>query len=198
MVMSLSALPEWKQLLLERKRREEEEREKREREEEERLASMPAWKRGIIQRRRAKQDEEREREKERDGGQYTPDILGITEDIVTEQADSKFTLHLQPDQTGYKVQKQISKETISPIQQNPFIRSENSFRRDNRGKEVIRDGENEYKKAANNRGRERNKETEKEIWRGHDREMWVEKMGSKSEGRERDGSTGREKQGGRQ
>ncbi len=192
MVMSLSALPEWKQLLLERKRREEEEREKREREEEERLASMPAWKRGIIQRRRAKQDEEREREKERDGGQYTPDILGITEDIVPEQADSKFTLHLQPDQTGYKVQKQISKETISPIQQNPFIRSENSIRRDNRGKEVIRDGENEYKKAANNRGRERNKETEKEIWRGHDREMWVEKMGSKSEGRERDGSTGRE------
>uniref|UniRef100_A0A8C1RII7 Uncharacterized protein n=1 Tax=Cyprinus carpio TaxID=7962 RepID=A0A8C1RII7_CYPCA len=150
--MSLSALPEWKQLLLERKRREEEERERQEREEEERLASMPAWKRGIIQRRRAKQDEEREREKERD----------------------------------------TSKETISPIQQNPFIRSENSFRRDNRGKEVIRDGENEYKKAANNRGRERNKETEKEIWRERDREMWVEKMGSKSEGRERDRSTGRE------
>ncbi len=185
MVMSLSALPEWKQLLLERKRREEEEREIREREEEERLASMPDWKRGIIQRRRAKQDEEREREKERDGGQHTPDILGITEDIVTEQADSKFTLHLQ---TGYKAQ--ISKETTSPIQQNPFIRSENSFRRDNRGKEVIRDGENEYKKAANNR--ERNREIDKEIWRGRDREMWVEKMGSKSEGREQDGSTGRE------
>uniref|UniRef100_A0A673I7B6 Phostensin/Taperin PP1-binding domain-containing protein n=1 Tax=Sinocyclocheilus rhinocerous TaxID=307959 RepID=A0A673I7B6_9TELE len=146
--MSLSALPEWKQLLLERKRREEEERERREREEEERLASMPAWKRGIIQRRRAKQDEEKEREKERDGGH--------------------------------------------PIQQSPFIRSENSFKRDNRGKEVIRDGENEYKKATNNRGRERNKETEKEIWRGRDREMWVEKMGSKSEGRERDRSTGRE------
>uniref|UniRef100_A0A672LM39 Phostensin/Taperin PP1-binding domain-containing protein n=1 Tax=Sinocyclocheilus grahami TaxID=75366 RepID=A0A672LM39_SINGR len=169
--MSLSALPEWKQLLLERKRREEEERERREREEEERLASMPAWKRGIIQRRRAKQDEEREREKERDGGQHTPDILGITEDIVPEQ---------------------ISKEIISPIQQSPFIRSENSFKRDNRGKEVIRDGENEYKMATNNRGREKNKETEKEIWRGHDREMWVEKMGSKSEGRERDRSTGRE------
>ncbi|KAL0167179.1 hypothetical protein M9458_039023, partial [Cirrhinus mrigala] len=190
--MSLSALPEWKQLLLQRKRREEDERERREREEEERLASMPAWKRGIIQRRRAKQDEEREREKERDGGQHTPDILGITEDIVTEQMDSKFTHHLQTDQTGYKVQKQISKDTISPIQQNPFIRSENSFRRDNRGKEVIRDGENEYKKANNNRGRERNRETEREIWRGRDTEMWVEKTGSKSEGRERDRSTGRE------
>ncbi|KAL1254924.1 hypothetical protein QQF64_012985 [Cirrhinus molitorella] len=188
--MSLSALPEWKQLLLDRKRREEEERERREKEEEERLASMPAWKRGIIQRRRAKQDEEREREKERDGGQHTPDILGITEDIVTEQMDAKFTHHFQTDQT--KVQKQTSKDTIRPIQQNPFIRSENSFRRDNRGKEVIRDGENEYKKAANNRGRERNRETERDIWRGRDTEMWVEKMGSKTEGRERDRSTGRE------
>uniref|UniRef100_A0A8C1IL46 Protein phosphatase 1, regulatory subunit 18 n=1 Tax=Cyprinus carpio TaxID=7962 RepID=A0A8C1IL46_CYPCA len=186
--MSVSALPEWKQLLLERKRREEEERERREREEEERLACMPAWKRGIIQRRRAKQDEEREREKERD----TPDILSINEDIITEQTDSKPTHHLQTEQTGYKLQKQISKDTISPIQQNPFIRSENSFRRDNRGKEVIRDGENEGKKAANNRGRERNRETEKEIWRERDGEMWVEKMGSKSEGRERDRSIGRE------
>lgn len=153
---------------------------------------MPAWKRGIIQRRRAKQDEEREREKERDGGQHTPDVLGITEDIVTEQMDSKLAHQLQSDQTGYKVQKQISKDTISPIQQNPFIRSENSFRRDNRGKEVIRDGENEYKKTTNNKGRERNKETEREIWRGRDREMWVEKMGNKSQGRERDRSTGRE------
>ncbi|KAK3526470.1 hypothetical protein QTP70_029644 [Hemibagrus guttatus] len=68
--MSVSMLPEWKQLLLERKRREEEEREKGERQEEERLASMPAWKRGIIQRRRAKQEggEEKEREKAREAG----------------------------------------------------------------------------------------------------------------------------------
>ncbi|XP_073678498.1 uncharacterized protein ppp1r18 isoform X2 [Garra rufa] len=190
--MSLSALPEWKQLLLERKRREEEEREKREREEEERLASMPAWKRGIIQRRRAKQDEEREREKERDGGQHTPDILGINEDIIPEQMDSKFTHHLQTDQTGYKVQKQISKDTIRPIQQNPFIRSENSFRRDSRGKEVIRDGENEYNKTANNRGREKNRETVRETWRGRNTEMWVGKTGSKSDWKERDRSTGRE------
>ncbi|CAM4640408.1 unnamed protein product [Leuciscus chuanchicus] len=182
--MSLSALPEWKQLLLERKRREEEERERREKEEEERMASMPAWKRGIIQRRRARQDEERERE--RDGGQNTPDVLGISEDVVTEQTDSKLTHHLQAEG-----QKQISKkETISPIQQNPFIRSQNSFRRDNRGKEVIRDGENEYKKTTNNSGRERNRETE--IWRGRDKEIWVEKMVNKSEGRERDRSIGRE------
>uniref|UniRef100_A0A8K9UD51 Phostensin/Taperin PP1-binding domain-containing protein n=1 Tax=Oncorhynchus mykiss TaxID=8022 RepID=A0A8K9UD51_ONCMY len=38
--MSVSSLPEWKQLLLERKRREEEEREKREKEEEAKLASI--------------------------------------------------------------------------------------------------------------------------------------------------------------
>uniref|UniRef100_A0A3Q3WW80 Phostensin/Taperin PP1-binding domain-containing protein n=1 Tax=Mola mola TaxID=94237 RepID=A0A3Q3WW80_MOLML len=54
--MSVSSLPEWKQLLLERKRREEEERERKEKQEEEKFASMPAWKRGIIQRRKAKQD----------------------------------------------------------------------------------------------------------------------------------------------
>uniref|UniRef100_A0A665VP49 Phostensin/Taperin PP1-binding domain-containing protein n=1 Tax=Echeneis naucrates TaxID=173247 RepID=A0A665VP49_ECHNA len=54
--MSVSSLPEWKQLLLEKKRREEEERERRGKEEEEKLASMPAWKRGIIQRRKAKQE----------------------------------------------------------------------------------------------------------------------------------------------
>ncbi|KAJ0054753.1 hypothetical protein NL108_001253, partial [Boleophthalmus pectinirostris] len=54
--MSVSSLPEWKQLLLERKRREEEAREQREKQEEQKLASMPAWKRGIIQRRKAKQD----------------------------------------------------------------------------------------------------------------------------------------------
>lgn len=68
--MSVSMLPEWKQLLLERKRREEEEKEKREQKEEERLASMPAWKLGIIQCRRAKQEGggEKEREKAREAG----------------------------------------------------------------------------------------------------------------------------------
>uniref|UniRef100_A0AAZ3QRL5 Phostensin n=1 Tax=Oncorhynchus tshawytscha TaxID=74940 RepID=A0AAZ3QRL5_ONCTS len=62
--MSVSSLPEWKQLLLERKRREEEEREKREKEEEDKLASMPAWKRGIIQRRRMKQESFGDKERE--------------------------------------------------------------------------------------------------------------------------------------
>uniref|UniRef100_A0A3B3DAE1 Phostensin/Taperin PP1-binding domain-containing protein n=1 Tax=Oryzias melastigma TaxID=30732 RepID=A0A3B3DAE1_ORYME len=82
--MSVSSLPEWKQLLLEKKRREEVERGRREKEEEEKLASMPAWKRGIIQRRRAKQE--------------TP-----------------------------KAASQVSVETIVPVHENPFMRTQSSW-----------------------------------------------------------------------
>ncbi|KAB5565260.1 hypothetical protein PHYPO_G00239100 [Pangasianodon hypophthalmus] len=73
-------LPDWKQLLLERKRREEEEREKRDREEEERLASMPAWKRGIIHRRKAKQEGggEKDGEKVREAGrEFEPKTVSV-------------------------------------------------------------------------------------------------------------------------
>ncbi|XP_057210662.1 trichohyalin [Triplophysa rosa] len=164
--MSLSILPEWKQLLLERKRRDEEERERRDREEEERLASMPAWKREIIQRRKAKQDEEREREKEKDEGQHTPDVSAIIEEVVvTEQTDSK---------PNPGTPNQLS------IRQNPFIRSENSWRRDNR------------QQTNNYTARERNVETEKEESRGMEREFWKDRdiriEGTESEDR----STGRE------
>lgn len=67
--MSISTLPEWKQLLLKRKRQEEEEKKRKETEEEKRLASIPAWKREIIQKRKAKQDitGQREREKYQEG-----------------------------------------------------------------------------------------------------------------------------------
>ncbi|KAA0709905.1 Phostensin Protein phosphatase 1 F-actin cytoskeleton targeting subunit [Triplophysa tibetana] len=168
--MSLSGLPEWKQLLLERKRRDEEERERREREEEERLASMPAWKREIIQRRKAKQDEEREREKEKDGGQHTADVSAIIEEVVvTEQNDNKPNL-ATPNQLS--------------IRQNPFICSEqmNSWRRDSR------------QQANNYTVRGRNGETEKEESRGKerefrkDRDIRIERTESQSEDR----STGRE------
>uniref|UniRef100_A0A3Q3AKQ0 Protein phosphatase 1 regulatory subunit 18 n=1 Tax=Kryptolebias marmoratus TaxID=37003 RepID=A0A3Q3AKQ0_KRYMA len=81
--MSVSSLPEWKQLLLERKRREEEERERREKEEEEKLASMPAWKRGIIQRRKRDKD----------------------------------------------ISLQVYLETIVPVHENPFIRTQSSWRK---------------------------------------------------------------------
>uniref|UniRef100_A0A8K9UK95 Phostensin/Taperin PP1-binding domain-containing protein n=1 Tax=Oncorhynchus mykiss TaxID=8022 RepID=A0A8K9UK95_ONCMY len=96
--MSVSSLPEWKQLLLERKRREEEEREKREKEEEDKLASMPAWKRGIIQRRRMKQEMQLGSEPP-----LSPDITGPWLD---EEA---------------KPQCLVLKETIIPVGQNSFI-----------------------------------------------------------------------------
>uniref|UniRef100_A0A8C7HAH9 Phostensin n=1 Tax=Oncorhynchus kisutch TaxID=8019 RepID=A0A8C7HAH9_ONCKI len=98
--MSVSSLPEWKQLLLERKRREEEEREKREKEEEDKLASMPAWKRGIIQRRRMKQSFG---DKEREGPLQ-----------VKEEA---------------KPQSLVLLETIIPVGQNSFIRTHGGWRR---------------------------------------------------------------------
>uniref|UniRef100_A0A3B3ZSI9 Phostensin/Taperin PP1-binding domain-containing protein n=1 Tax=Periophthalmus magnuspinnatus TaxID=409849 RepID=A0A3B3ZSI9_9GOBI len=91
--MSVSSLPEWKQLLLERKRREEEAREQREKQEEQKLANMPAWKRGIIQRRKAKQD----------GPGEVPDP-GLCLD-----GDPKY-------------ESQVSLETIVPVNENPFIR----------------------------------------------------------------------------
>ncbi|KAM9496032.1 uncharacterized protein ppp1r18 [Clarias gariepinus] len=75
--MSASMLPEWKQLLLERKRREEEEREKRARKEEERLACMPAWKRGIIQRRREKQEAGGEKIREAAGREFEPETVSV-------------------------------------------------------------------------------------------------------------------------
>uniref|UniRef100_A0A3Q2DJK1 Phostensin/Taperin PP1-binding domain-containing protein n=1 Tax=Cyprinodon variegatus TaxID=28743 RepID=A0A3Q2DJK1_CYPVA len=95
--MSVSSLPEWKQLLLERKRREEEQRERREKEEEEKLASMPAWKRGIIQRRKAKQESLGDRDRE----------------VYTEA----------------KPESQVSVETIVPVHENPFIRTQSVWRK---------------------------------------------------------------------
>uniref|UniRef100_A0A8C6T6G6 Phostensin n=1 Tax=Neogobius melanostomus TaxID=47308 RepID=A0A8C6T6G6_9GOBI len=83
--MSVSSLPEWKQLLLERKRRDEEAREQRERQEEQKLANMPAWKRGIIQRRKAKQESPGEgcpveaRSRQTDSATRTVRLLSIWE-----------------------------------------------------------------------------------------------------------------------
>ncbi|KAJ8273797.1 hypothetical protein GJAV_G00105620 [Gymnothorax javanicus] len=107
--MSVSSLPEWKQLLLERKKREEEEKGRREREEEARLASMPAWKRGIILRRKAKQEgcSERERERGREEG-------------TVEEGESL--------QQAIFTKSCIATETIQPVRQNPFICSQGGWR----------------------------------------------------------------------
>ncbi|KAL7868784.1 hypothetical protein SRHO_G00101680 [Serrasalmus rhombeus] len=199
--MSVSVLPEWKQLLLERKRREEEERERREREEEERLASMPAWKRGIIQRRRAKQEGGGERrESEREGGQHScldRNSDGPCDDrLMFRQTDNE-------NETASKTHNQVSVETIGPIRQNPFIRSQNSYRRDNRRRETERENhgrekerESIYEKTGGDENtgekekdieEEESQGQERDFWRGRDREMRIERTRDRSEGRERVG-----------
>ncbi|KAI1902453.1 hypothetical protein AGOR_G00044930 [Albula goreensis] len=125
--MSVSAsLPEWKQLLLDRKRKEEEEKERREREEEERLASMPAWKRGIIQRRRAKQE----------GGGGAWGAGG------GERGREEGSLeHPQVGTATAEAESRVSMETIPPVRQNPFIRSQSGWRRGGGGGGGGREGE---------------------------------------------------------
>uniref|UniRef100_A0A3P8SP29 Phostensin/Taperin PP1-binding domain-containing protein n=1 Tax=Amphiprion percula TaxID=161767 RepID=A0A3P8SP29_AMPPE len=160
--MSVSSLPEWKQLLLEKKRREEEERERREKEEEEKFASMPAWKRGIIQRRKMKQESLGDREKESN------------------------TCLLQP-----KPASQVSVETIVPVHENPFIRTQSAWRK---GRDVEVGNEPEVKE------REKDKMSPKgqdgESGRGRDIELKIERFRDLSEPREKerniDRSQGRE------
>uniref|UniRef100_A0A3B3WN63 Phostensin/Taperin N-terminal domain-containing protein n=1 Tax=Poecilia mexicana TaxID=48701 RepID=A0A3B3WN63_9TELE len=134
--MSVSSLPEWKQLLLERKRREEEQRERREKEEEEKLASMPAWKRGIIQRRKAKQES------------------------------------LEP-----KPGSQVSMETIVPVHENPFIRTQSVWRK---GKDLEAPNEVEGKLCVRSQ--------EVEVSRGRDIELKIERFRDLSEGWEKEKS----------
>lgn len=131
--MSVSSLPEWKQLLLEKKRREEVERGRREKEEEEKLASMPAWKRGIIQRRRAKQETAGDREKDfclLQDSRSPSDGLSDTDSSVTVNLGSDVSLSPDPGQwldLEPKAASQVSVETIVPVHENPFMRTQSSW-----------------------------------------------------------------------
>ncbi|XP_020562715.1 uncharacterized protein LOC101169215 [Oryzias latipes] len=135
--MSVSSLPEWKQLLLEKKKREEVERGRREKEEEEKLASMPAWKRGIIQRRRAKQETVGDKEKDRDfclpQDFLSPsDGLSDTDSSVTVNLGSDVSLSPDPGQwldPEPKAASQVSLETIVPVHENPFIRTQSGWKK---------------------------------------------------------------------
>uniref|UniRef100_A0A672YUE6 Phostensin n=1 Tax=Sphaeramia orbicularis TaxID=375764 RepID=A0A672YUE6_9TELE len=148
--MSVSSLPEWKQLLLEKKRREEEERERREKEEEEKFASMPAWKRGIIQRRKARQESLGDREKDRE-------VL----------------------------------ETIVPVHENPFIRTQSSWKK-GRDSDAEKGNESEVKEREKTSPRGHDVESGS----GRDIELRIERFRDLSEGRDkersRDRSQGRE------
>uniref|UniRef100_A0AAQ5ZEE8 Phostensin/Taperin N-terminal domain-containing protein n=1 Tax=Amphiprion ocellaris TaxID=80972 RepID=A0AAQ5ZEE8_AMPOC len=165
--MSVSSLPEWKQLLLEKKRREEEERERREKEEEEKFASMPAWKRGIIQRRKMKQEIN----------------LGSEPSL---SPDPALWLDAEP-----KPASQVSVETIVPVHENPFIRTQSAWRK---GRDVEVGNEPEVKE------REKDKMSPKgqdgESGRGRDIELKIERFRDLSEPREKerniDRSQGRE------
>uniref|UniRef100_A0A3B3H5S0 Phostensin/Taperin PP1-binding domain-containing protein n=1 Tax=Oryzias latipes TaxID=8090 RepID=A0A3B3H5S0_ORYLA len=131
--MSVSSLPEWKQLLLEKKKREEVERGRREKEEEEKLASMPAWKRGIIQRRRAKQE-----------------------------------TWLDPEP---KAASQVSLETIVPVHENPFIRTQSGWKKGRDG-EPGTETEVKERDKMNPRGQDAETRSEAEV------DAWREVAGS--------------------
>ncbi|XP_049458361.1 myb-like protein X [Epinephelus fuscoguttatus] len=200
--MSVSSLPEWKQLLLEKKRKEEEERERREKEEEEKLASMPAWKRGIIQRRKAKQDSLGDREKERDVCLLQVDVrsasdgLSDTDSLVTVNLGSEMSL--SPDSGPWldgdvKPASQVSIETIVPVHENPFIRTQSAWRK---GRDAEGGNEPEVKEREKDKLSPRGQEGE--LGRGRDIELKIERFRDLSEGQEkersRDRSQGRERE----
>lgn len=196
--MSVSSLPEWKQLLLERKRREEEERERRDKQEEEKFASMPAWKRGIIQRRKAKQDTDKEREKDvclpYVDSRSPLEGLSDMDSCLASYVGSEISTSPDPGQwldAEAKPASEVSVETIVPVHENPFIRTQTSWRR-GRDAEVghvqeVKDREKEKLSPKNQDG---------EAVRGRDIESKIERFKDLSEGRQKDG--GRDRSHGRE
>ncbi|KAM9385679.1 uncharacterized protein ppp1r18 [Pholidichthys leucotaenia] len=195
--MSVSSLPEWKQLLLEKKRREEEERERREKEEEEKFASMPAWKRGIIQRRKAKQENLGDREKEREVCLLQADVRSPSD--CFSDMDSSVTVNLGSDlllspDPGLWLDgepnpaSQVSVETIVPLHENPFILTQCTLKK---GRDAEIGNELEIKDKLSPRSQDG------ESGRGRDIELKIERFRDRSEGRERersmDRSQGRER-----
>ncbi|XP_034747147.1 uncharacterized protein ppp1r18 isoform X2 [Etheostoma cragini] len=198
--MSVSSLPEWKQLLLEKKRREEEERERRGKEEEEKFASMPAWKRGIIQRRKAKQDNLGDREKDRDMCLLQVDVrsdsLSDIDSFVTVSLESESSLSPDPGQwldADLKPESQVSIETIVPVHENPFIRTQSAWRK---GRDI--EGGNEPEVKEREKDKLSPKGQDGDSGRERDIELKIERFRDLSEGREkersRDRSQGRERE----
>lgn len=200
-VMSVSSLPEWKQLLLERKRREEEARERKEKQEEEKFASMPAWKRGIIQRRKAKQDNFGDREKEKEVCLLPVDLRSPSDGLS--DTDSCLTLNLGSDVSfspdpgiwldgDIKPGSQVSVETIVPVHENPFMRTQSSWRK---GREAEGGSDFEIKEREKDKSTSRSQEGE--LGKGRDIEFKIERFRDlsagrdRSQGRERDNSRGR-------
>lgn len=184
--MSVSSLPEWKQLLLERKRREEEERERREKQEEEKLASMPAWKRGIIQRRKAKQDIDKEKEKDvcllYVDGRSPSEGLSDTDSFLTNYWGSEISTSPDPGQwldAEVKPVSEVSVETIVPVHENPFIRTQISRRK---GRDAEQGNVQDVKDREKEKLSPRNQD--EEPVRGRDIESKIERFRDLSEGRQ--------------
>lgn len=199
--MSVSSLPGWKQLLLERKRREEKQRERREKEEEEKLASMPAWKRGIIQRRKAKQENVGDRERDKDispqpvDPRSPSDALSDTDSSVTVNLGSDPSLSPDPGQwldAEPKLVSQVSVETIVPVHENPFIRTQSAWRK---GREAEITSEPDVKEKPS-------PAQDVETARGRDIELKIERFRDLSQGwdkeKSRDRSLGRERENNRE
>ncbi|KAF7210894.1 zinc finger CCCH domain-containing protein 13 isoform X1 [Nothobranchius furzeri] len=202
--MSVSSLPEWKQLLLERKRREEEERERREKEEEDKLANMPAWKRGIIQRRKAKQENLGDREKDKDVCLLQVDVrspsdgLSDTDSSITVNLGSDMSLSPDPGQwldAEPKPASQVSMETIVPVHENPFIRTQSVWRK-GRDAEIGNESDIKDKDKSGLRGQD------VETNRGRDTELKIERFRDLTQGwdkeKARDRSLGRERENSRE
>ncbi|KAK5854960.1 hypothetical protein PBY51_005107 [Eleginops maclovinus] len=198
--MSVTSLPEWKQLLLERKRREEEERERREKEEEDKYASMPAWKRGIIQRRKARLDSLGDREKERDICLLQVDVrsasdgLSDSDSFGTVNLESELSLSPEPGlwQDGdIKPASQVFEETIVPVHENPFFRTQSAWRK---GQDADGGDETEAKETE----KEKSSLSSQDGDFGRDAGIKLERFRDVSEGREkeksRDRSQGRERE----
>nr|XP_008289779.1 PREDICTED: phostensin [Stegastes partitus] len=145
---------------------------------------MPAWKRGIIQRRKMKQESLGDREKERDACVLQVDTRSLSDGLS--DTDSSITVNLgsepslSPDPGLWldaepKLVSQVSVETIVPVHENPFIRTQSAWRKDRDGEVGSQDGES---------------------GRGRDIEVKIERFRDLSEGREkersRDRSEGRE------
>ncbi|XP_069555728.1 trichohyalin [Brachyistius frenatus] len=196
--MSVASLPEWKQLLLEKKRREEEERDRREKEEEVKFANMPAWKRGIIQRRKAKQESLGDRDKDRDvcllqmDVRSPSDCLSDTDSSVTVYMGSEPPLSPDPGlwlDAEPKLASQVSVETIVPVHENPFIRTQSAQKK---GRDADVGNEPQVKERDKSSPRSQDGES----GRVQDIELKIERFRDRSEGRvkdrSRDRSQGRE------
>ncbi|XP_053717550.1 uncharacterized protein ppp1r18 isoform X1 [Synchiropus splendidus] len=204
-MMSVTSLPEWKQLLLEKKRRDEEERERREKEEEQKFANMPAWKRGIIQRRKAKQENLGDREKERDIALAQVDVRSLSDGLS--DTDSSLTVNLGSDPSfspdpglwldeDLKSLSQVSLETIVPFHENPFIRTQSVLRKGRDGDVVHQERAIDVDYKEKEKGVSRSSDVD--MGRGRDIELRIERFRDLSEGREkersRDRSQGRERE----